>query len=758
MHAIILVLALEAVRTSLLDDLRSHGLTLVRAAMDGSTTRDSLDARLDAIRSDPGDGGLLGLVVFDATSAKPHLVGDLPVLDDLAEGGDDAARWRPEVPALDTLWPPAESGLSVTVGARLAGDRVAATLAWLTWTGAIGAVLAAVLVAIFIGRKMDSLFAGPIRKITKRIDQATLEPEHLRRQIRPETFVGEPGALGSAVNRLLEITAASLEEARTLAKFPSENPHPVMRVSAEGVLLFANPASRPIYRHWRIQPGDLLPDHWREITAATLKNCAGQQIEERVDDRVYNLMPTPVPEAGYVNIFGRDITESQAAMERIEFLANYDVLTGLPNRTLFTGLLKRILTDSQRRHEYVAVMLLDIKGFKNINDSFGQEVGDKTLIAIADRLRSCSREADVVARISGDEFGLIQVGLQSPDLAETQAQRIMDAFFEPLIVDDHKVIVSCSIGVATYPDDAQDDQKLIANTVLALNQAQQQDQPSYQFYDPGLDATVRALRDLKEDLKAAISDDQLVLHYQPKISLTTGAVVGAEALIRWRHPERGLVPPSEFIPVAERSGLISAIGQWALRKACTDFARLHGRGFPHLTVAVNLSAIQLRDRDFGNSVKAVLEDTGCDPGCLELEVTESTMMENIDVAIDNLGALHRLGTKIAIDDFGTGYSSLSQLRHLPLDKIKIDRSLVMDIESDEHAATIARTIMALGQSLKLTLIAEGIETQHQKTFLTEHGCQEGQGFLICRPVPAPDFEAFVRTNSGSSGGENPVPK
>lgn len=731
-------------------DLHLRGLAVIEANALNLFQPDGAVSDIEAHVTLLNDAGLLGLVILEPNVSSPRTVGSIPRIEDLSPGSpgkSDFGKWRATIPALDTIWLKENTGLPATIAARVDGTSVAQALHRLLWGGVTCVLLISLLLAALVSAGISRTVNTPLGRIRQRIESAIEEPDRVRQQIRIETMRGEIGQIGAAVNRLMESMAAAYSEIKALARFPSENPNPVMRVSAEGFLLFANESADPICRSWGIGVGDSLPDSQIGLIRAVLNKEDVGEVEERAGSRTYSLLPMLVPDGAYVNIFGRDITESRAARDRIEYLANYDALTGLPNRTLFTDLLKQTLADHRRRKEHFALIVLDLLNFRNVNDVFGENSGDLALIEVARRLTDIARDSDIVARLSGDEFALIQVGLRYPEAAERQAQRIIDGFEEPLDLEGQKIQVGASLGVATYPIDAASPEKLVSNAVLALDEAKQNSLPVYRFYDATLDESVRTIRDLEKDLKDAIHSNQLVLFYQPKIALHSGEVTGAEALIRWQHPDRGMVSPGEFIPVAERSGLISDIGRWALQEACRQFSEFSAQGHPDLSVAVNLSAIQLRDPGFQEVVETGLTQNGFEPARLELEVTESVVMENIDVAIANLEALHALGTKLSIDDFGTGYSSLSQLRKLPLDKIKIDRSFVADIDDDENAASIARTILALGHSLNKTMVAEGIETESQLDFLTDLGCQEGQGFFICRPVPANEFSDFVKSRA-----------
>ncbi|MBW8307463.1 MAG: EAL domain-containing protein [Thiobacillus sp.] len=450
----------------------------------------------------------------------------------------------------------------------------------------------------------------------------------------------------------------------------------------------------------------------------------------------------------------RDLTERKQFERQLVHLANHDPLTNLPNRTFFQERLGVSLDEAALNGEQLAVLFLDLDRFKLINDTFGHALGDKLLLMVAERLAGCFRKGDVLARLGGDEFVVLLQGLSGKQDAALVAQKIMDTFAHAFQLDAHEVFVSASIGIAFYPSDAIDAGNLIRYADNAMYQAKEQGL-GYQFYRPDLENLSSERLTLENSLRRALERDELRLYYQPKVDLASGAVIGLEALLRWAHPVRGMIPPDQFVPLAEETGLIIPIGEWVLRTACLQIKAWQGDGMPLLPVAVNLSARQFRQfsasgeatgiHDLVETIERVLEETGVDPSCLELEITESILMQNLSMAANILQALSAKGIRIFIDDFGTGYSSLSYLKRLPIDTIKIDKSFVGDIMTDPDDAAIVTAIIAMAHSLRLKVVAEGVETQEQFDFLLERGCDAMQGFFFSKPLPAEEIFPLLRT-------------
>jgi diguanylate cyclase (GGDEF)-like protein/PAS domain S-box-containing protein len=466
-----------------------------------------------------------------------------------------------------------------------------------------------------------------------------------------------------------------------------------------------------------------------------------------------------------VVVFAADITERKATAEEIYSLAFYDPLTNLPNRRLMQDRLMQRLKTSTRDNHHGALMLIDIDHFKILNDTLGHDVGDQLLVEVAQRLRSCIRESDTVARLGGDEFVVILDDLDEGSLAATQAEAVAEKiqallvlpFVLNVIANDveqiqHSYHCTSSIGITLFHDQSNSIKELMRRADTAMYQAKAAGRNTVRFFDPDMQAVVTARAALETDLRKAISDNQFVLHYQPQVDFQ-GQVIGAEALIRWQHPHRSMVSPAEFIPLAEDTGLILPIGHWVLTTACAQLAiwATHPET-AHFTLAVNVSARQINLPNFVEEVLAVVDAAGVAPGKLKLELTESLLLENAEVIIGKMVALKARGVGFSLDDFGTGYSSLSYLKRLPLDQLKIDRSFVRDVLTDTNDAAIARTIVALGKTLGLAVIAEGVEAEAQRDFLASNGCYAYQGYFFSRPLPLDGFEAFLKQRERSPEG------
>ena len=421
-----------------------------------------------------------------------------------------------------------------------------------------------------------------------------------------------------------------------------------------------------------------------------------------------------------------------------------DQLTQLPDRVLFNQQLTRAIVQANQKDVMLGVAFLDLDRFKNINDTLGHEAGDCLLQQVAERLQSCLRTYDVVARWGGDEFTLMLPGLQSPEDITHIAERILHRLAAPFQVQDQELFVTASLGIALAPYDGQDGQTLLRNADAAMYQAKGRGRNNFQVYFEEINADARTQLNLETDLRKALDNDELFLCYQPQVDLITGEWIGLEALIRWQHPVLGLISPGKFIPIAEETGLIEPIGHWVLQEACAQYGCWHKMGFPALRLAVNLSAQQFQRSSLVRSVMQVLKSTDFDPRYLELEVTESAAMHDVDFAIDILKKLSHSGIQIAMDDFGTGYSSLSVLKHFPLDTIKIDRSFVMDLVDSPSDAAIASTIIALAKGLNFKVLAEGIETADQIKVLSKMGCDYAQGYWFSRPLTVEQIDILLQ--------------
>jgi diguanylate cyclase (GGDEF)-like protein/PAS domain S-box-containing protein len=467
------------------------------------------------------------------------------------------------------------------------------------------------------------------------------------------------------------------------------------------------------------------------------RRTAGRIIVERTDGRTFSAFCAPMSDGGFVVTFD-DITEQRRTQEQISHMAHYDSLTNLPNRVLFYEKMESILARTSQNKGF-AVFSLDLDHFKSVNDTLGHPVGDQLLQAAAKRMHSCVRENDVVARLGGDEFAIVLTRFDQPADATSLAKRLIETVSAPYQLGDHQVMVGTSIGIAIAPGDGAEPDLLMKNADLALYRCKADGGNTYRFFEPQMDARMQARRALELDLRKALVNGEFTLDYQPIVNLKTGRVSTCEALIRWHQPERGLVPPLEFIPIAEETGLIVPIGEWVLRRACADAAEWPGE----FTVAVNVSPAQFKSSQLVNAVMKALETSHLPASRLELEITELVLMQDNNTVLDTLHQLRDLGVSIAMDDFGTGYSSLSYLRSFPFDKIKIDQSFIEDLAGNKDSLAILRAVVGIGRSLGIVTTAEGIESQNQLEVLRTEGCTEAQGYFFSRPKSAGDIKDFL---------------
>ncbi|MFZ2853173.1 MAG: EAL domain-containing protein, partial [Rhodocyclaceae bacterium] len=487
-------------------------------------------------------------------------------------------------------------------------------------------------------------------------------------------------------------------------------------------------------------------DGYREIRLAIARGSEGSTVLRlrRADgEKLWvELFLAPVrSESGSVTHFVgvlNDVTFRKDAEERLNHLANHDALTGLPNRNLLNDRLAHAI--ARRSDGMAAVLFLDLDRFKLINDSYGHDVGDELLKAAAARLAACLRNEDTVARLGGDEFVVLLEDLPGTDTAASIAAKIASRLAEPLIVGGRELPIAASIGIALYPRDGCDAQNLLKNADTAMYRAKEAGGGRFCFFAGEMNAHALQRLTLENELRHALDGGELEVFYQAQVAMTNGRLLGAEALVRWRHPLKGLIPPADFIPIAEETGLIVALGEQVLRSTCRQIVDWQQRGLPALTVAVNLSPRQFQQPDLVAVIAGILAETGADPARIELEITESAAMQNADCAVAALRQLRAMGVSLAIDDFGTGYSSLSYLKRFPIDKLKIDRSFIQGIPGDGDDTAIVQAIVAMAGSLGLRLIAEGVENEAQRAFLETLGCTTAQGYLFGRPQAASEFE------------------
>jgi diguanylate cyclase (GGDEF)-like protein len=476
-----------------------------------------------------------------------------------------------------------------------------------------------------------------------------------------------------------------------------------------------------------------------ERLAAVREPHASTKIQSLPDGRVLAIVHQPLADGGWLATH-EDITEQKRYQEKIAYMAHHDGLTDLPNRSLLNERLEIALGGTKRGH-IVAMHLLDLDLFKNVNDTLGHAAGDKLLKAVAGRLRAIVRDTDTVARMGGDEFAIVQVAIEQPSEAARLAERLIATLSEVYDVDGHQVVVGTSVGIAVGPTDGADPDQLIRNADLALYRAKNAGRGAFAFFESGMDVQMQARRALENDMRAALPAGQFELHYQPVLNLARNEIVGVEALVRWRHPERGMISPGEFIPLAEEIGFIVPLGEWIIRQACMTAA-----SWPNnVKVAVNLSPAQFRSPGLVQVVMNALASSGLAAGRLELEITESVLLLEGAATVATLHRLRELGVHIAMDDFGTGYSSLSYLRSFPFDKIKIDRSFVKDITVTTGSLSIVRAVAAMAKGLGMETTAEGVETQEQLETVKSEGCTEMQGFLLSRPLPANEIQQLLQS-------------
>ena len=454
------------------------------------------------------------------------------------------------------------------------------------------------------------------------------------------------------------------------------------------------------------------------------------------DGRVISLVSKPIFGGGWLATH-EDITERQCAEERIGHMARHDALTDLPNRVLLRERLEHELK-RVKRGECLAVLCLDLDHFKSVNDTLGHPIGDELLKLVADRLRGCTREPDTIARLGGDEFAIIMTKIQKTDDAAILARRIRELIIKPYQIDGHQIITDISIGISLSPDDGTEPDELLKNADMALYGAKADGRGTYRFFELEMDARMKARRDLEMDLRKALVHKEFELHYQPLVNLQTNEITAFEALLRWKHPTRGMISPADFIPIAEETGLIIPLGEWVLKTACNETVNWPD----HVKVAVNLSPTQLTNRNLVDVVKKALAESGLDARRLQLEITETVLLQNTFATLARLHELRKLGAQIALDDFGTGYSSLSYLRSFPFDKIKIDQSFIQDMSNGAEPLAIVNAVAGLAKCLNMISTAEGVETQQQMDTVQSIGCTEMQGYLFSRARPAKEIAQF----------------
>ncbi|MFV1996565.1 MAG: EAL domain-containing protein [Acidiferrobacterales bacterium] len=560
-------------------------------------------------------------------------------------------------------------------------------------------------------------------------------------------------AIGNDITERVMVEAERDKHARAL----DQSADSVMITDRNGVIEYVNPACENITGYAREeligqnprivnagkQDGAFYHRLWETILAGRVFRDV--LINRAKDGSLYYEEKTIAPlldSEGKVTSFvstGKDITERVATQERMYYLAHHDVLTDLPNRILFLERLGHALTGIDRRDQLCAILFLDLDRFKNINDTLGHDIGDKLLQAVGERLKDSVREGDTVARLGGDEFTVLLENIQSADAVAPVARKVLAALATPFQVDDHELYSSASIGISMYPDDGSDPKSLLKNADTAMYRAKDQGRNTYQYYSAEMGARVREYLTLETGLRHALDRNEFELYYQQLVDITDGVPFGAEALLRWRHPEHGLVSPGDFIPLLEDTGLIVAVGEWVVDQACRQVMQWLEQGLALRRMSINLSSRQFDELDFLDNVLEITRHYGVPAGLLEFEITESLLLRQAHYTVDVLQLLNKSGIRIAIDDFGTGYSSLSYLKRYPISTLKIDRSFVRDVTADPGDAEIVKAILAMARSLNLDVIAEGVETRKQEEFLSEAGCRSVQGYLYAKPCTATEF-------------------
>jgi diguanylate cyclase (GGDEF)-like protein/PAS domain S-box-containing protein len=608
---------------------------------------------------------------------------------------------------------------------------------------------------------IDSYFGAPLvspsdRKIGLVAVMGT-KPLSLQHWIKP--------VLGIFANRLaLEIERKSAEdELKLAASVFNENVEAIMITDRDTNILRVNPAFCRItgYSANEIigQPTSVLnsgrqdhtfyADFWQSLMDDNV--WQGEIWNRRKDGAVIPVWQTisVVRDAcgeidHFISIFS-DISEKKMSEERIYHLAHYDILTGLPNRSSFQNDIEEALVRAIRRGHQVALLFLDLDQFKLINDAAGHTAGDELLKQVALRLKRTVRDEDVVARLGGDEFTVLLDDIHSAENADLVAEKILHQLASPFQLDHSELVVTTSIGISVFPDDCDDAATLLKNADTAMYRAKEQGRNNCQFFTEEMKTRASERLRLENEMRSALKRNEFLLHYQPQVDTQSGKIVGLEALVRWQHPERGMVPPGVFIPVAEDSGLIVPLGKWIMQEACAQYKAWLDAGLQPVRIAVNLSGRQFVRQDLHGMVEKILDEAGIPPQCIELELTESTIMENVDETIEVLKALRELGVHLSIDDFGTGYSSMAYLKRFTIDKLKIDQSFVRDIATDSDDAAIVTATIAMAHALNLTVIAEGVETEQQLEFLKDNGCEQMQGYYFSRPLPAREITGLLRS-------------
>ena len=623
-------------------------------------------------------------------------------------------------------------------------------------SGSLGGLIAGLLLSLLAAAYVHTL-ASRARRVHKLVEQRTAELRLANDMLSADVAARQRAEKGLQL-RQRAIDASANAVIITSAKAPI---YPIEYVNPAFERITGYASAEVIGRSCSLLcQGDLAQEELTELIAAARESREGHAILRTYgkDGRLIwsDVYLAPVrDDSGEVDHYVvalYDITATKRYQAELEFQANRDTLTGLANRHLLHDRLRQACAYAERYGHLVWVLFLNLDRFKFVNDTLGHKAGDTLLKTVAERMRLAARDTDTIARLSGDEFVLVLPERTDEDFSPALVRRIMDAIAEPIVIEGYEFVMGCSVGIAVCPSDGNDTDTLIKHAGIAMYRAKDTGRNGFHFYTSTMNEQAMERLRIEGDLRSALERDEFVLHYQPQVDLHTGRILGMEALIRWRHPVLGMVPPMRFIGLAEEMGLIVPIGVWVLRNACFQSMAWQRAGLGSVRVAVNLSARQFYQQDLVASIKAVLEESGIAPHLLELELTESMMMNDVEHAAGILGDLKALGVHLSIDDFGTGYSSLAYLKRFPIDLLKIDRSFVRDITIDPDDAAIVLSIISLAHSLRLKVIAEGVETEAQIAYLQRHGCDYMQGYYVSHPLPADDCERFLR-----NGGQVALP-
>ena len=601
----------------------------------------------------------------------------------------------------------------------------------------------------------------PVIMITSLEDEASV---NLAFQSGATDYISKPinwAVLRQRLNKTLKARETEITLAKSEAFARSIIDHAVdgiLSTDINGRILYINPAAEKIFGYvYNSIIGKSINLIFPKLNYSDFENLGNTEGSDTTDKEMLahkkdgSTLPIEltiskfhVDEGLHYTIIMRDITERKLYEETIKYQAFFDSLTSLPNRLLLKERLSSEILHCKQTGKKLAVLFLDLDRFKLINDTLGHDIGDKLLKIIASKLKGCLSERDTISRIGGDEFVILIPGLIHEEILGHIASTILNSIKEPVLIDGHDIYITLSIGVTIYPDDGIDEDVLLTNADVAMYRAKEEGKNNFQLYTPALNAKALERLELENNLRRAIEYNEFVVYYQPKVNTKTEEVTGMEALIRWQHPIWGLIPPLKFIPIAEETGLILPIGEWVLKTACLHNKALQNAGLKPLTVAVNLSSLQFELQDLTKTVSNILQETGLEAKYLELEITESIAMKNIEHTLKIIKTLREMGVKFSIDDFGTGYSSLSQLNNFDVNKLKIDKSFVEKVDGSFGNSIIPSTVIALGKSLKLDIVAEGVETQAQVDFFKENDCHELQGYFFGKPMPSEDFMNFYR--------------